>query len=332
MSSIEFPTPRELKALFPLSSMDCSWIEETRHEVKAIIERRSSKKLLITGPCSIHHAEGALKCADYLKELQKLLPEWLVIMRAHLEKPRSSVGWKGYVYDPSCGLDPFVKPDLGDSRDLLIQLIRKRIPLSYELLDPFVYPFFEDCYTLGQIGARTIRSPIHRQLASMSSFAVGLKNPPDGQMSDVAQAFRAISSPQDFFGVNQEGKLSFLHTKGNPYSFVILRGTDHGINFSPYHIESHLKLFEEVGISPSFIVDCGHGNSQKSLLIQKNNTLEVLEMMKDPKWQIAGLMVESYLKEGSQSFGSRDPELSLTDPCLGIESLFSLFKPALARL
>ncbi len=328
MPIVELPSPTQLKTKYFLEPEDLLWIESCRNEIKEITAGLCPKKILITGPCSIHDASGALCFADHILKLQELLPDWRIVMRAHLEKPRTSVGWKGFVYDPY--RHPFTspRPGLSEGRELLVKLIKKRIPLSYELLDPFLYPYFEDCYAMGQIGTRTIRSSIHRQLAAASAFAIGLKNPQDGQMEDLIHAFRSIESSQDFYGLDSDGRLAYLHAEGNPHQFVILRGTDQGPNFSEKQIHSHLNIFGKFRFEPHFVIDCGHGNSQKSLFVQKNNALEVLQQMTDPRQRIVGLMVESYLKEGSQGPYERDPGLSITDPCLGIDSLFSLFEEA----
>jgi 3-deoxy-7-phosphoheptulonate synthase len=325
MSPKEIPSPSEIKKSYPLSNEDKLFIQNKREEVYAIIEGRSPKKLLVTGPCAIHDFKGTLLFAEKLLALQKLLPNWLIVMRAHLEKPRTSKGWKGFAYDPYRNPAKPLAHGLKESRDLLVQLIQKRIPLSSELLDPFVYPYLDDCYTMAQIGTRTIRSQIHRQLAALSSFAIGLKNPQDGNMEEMVHAIQSIKTPQDFFGLNKEGKNSYLHAKGNKHLFVILRGTDQGPNFSNGHINSYLTLFHHHEVEPKFMIDCSHGNSQKSLSLQKENLLTALEQIQDPEQRILGVMVETHLKEGAQSPMGRDPGLSITDPCLSLENLTSLF-------
>jgi len=325
MSLKEIPSPLNLKSLYPLSNEDRLFIQNKREEIDAIIEGKSQKKLLVTGPCAIHDFEGTLLFAQELIAMQKLLPEWLIVMRGHLEKPRTSKGWKGFAYDPYRDPSKPLSHGLKESRDLLVQLVQKRVPLSSELLDPFVYPYLDDCYVMAQIGTRTIRSQIHRQLASLSSFPIGLKNPQDGNMDEIAHAIHAISAPQDFFGLNQEGKNSYLHAQGNNHLFVILRGTDKGPNFSKEDIYSYTTLFYHHELEPKFMIDCSHGNSQKSLLRQKENLLNALKQIKDPRQRILGIMVESHLKEGAQSPMGRDPGLSVTDPCSSLESLTSLF-------
>lgn len=218
-------TPAELKALYPVSEAAHAYISQARSTIANIIQQRDPRLLVICGPCSIHDVEAAKDYANRLKKLHDQYADSLyIVMRVYFEKPRTTVGWKGFINDPN--LDGTFDLELGlkKARELLVWLAELQLPLATEALDPISPQYMADLFSWSAIGARTTESQTHREMASGLSMPVGFKNGTDGNLDTAINALQAASSSHSFMGINQQGQVALLHTHGNPDGHVILRG------------------------------------------------------------------------------------------------------------
>ena len=277
--------------------------------------------VLILGPCSIHHTESFL---TYAKQLQAVIdvvsPHLFIVLRSYIEKPRTTQSWKGLLYQPSLHHPPDLERGLFVARELFIQLAELGVPLCMEFVDPLSSYYFDDLVTWGAIGARTSASQIHRQLASLLPFPVGFKNTLDGNVDIPMQGMLSAASPHTFLGISQEGHIASVSSEGNPWTHLILRGSDTETNYDYISLQRSFSQQSTLYSTKSRImVDCSHGNSKKNLSIQKKVFLTVLHEYKEHATPLLGMMLESFIKEGHQkpfSVDALDPELSITDPCL----------------
>lgn len=317
------PSPIELKTLFPLGMHISLDIQKNRKIVQKILMGSSPLWALVVGPCSLHSPQMALEYAKKIQNLQKKVDKTcLLVMRAHMEKPRTSLGWKGLLYDPYLdGSDEMIK-GLQICRRLLLEIAQMQVPIATEFLDPIASSYFSDLVTWGFIGARTSSSQTHRQLASHLPIPIGFKNPIDGNVDSAVQGAIAAQSPHSFFHIDEMGKIQMVKSLGNPYSHIVLRGSCEGPNYDPPSLLSTLQACKKYGLSSRLLIDCAHDNSQNKPLDQKNVFQSVLEQYLSGNEQIMGIMMESYLKSGSQSIHSYplDPSISITDPCLDWDS------------
>jgi 3-deoxy-7-phosphoheptulonate synthase len=240
-------------------------------------------------------------------------------MRAYLEKPRTTVGWKGFVYDPSLNGDGDLASGLRRSRALLCRLARLRIPLATEILEPLTVPYLEDCFSWAAIGARTTESQVHRQLVSGLSFPVGFKNGTDGNVQVALAAVKAAAEPHTLLGVDADGRVAVTRTQGNRATHVILRGSSAGPNYSESSVTQLLSSVPQPG-RLRLLIDCAHGNSGKDPSKQIHAAQAVSAQFSRSDVDILGLMLESHVSGGSQPVSpNASPHTSVTDPCLGFE-------------
>ena len=316
------PTPEALQRELPASPRASATVQTARRAMRDVLHGRDPHRLVvITGPCSIHDPAAALEYAGRLRQLaQSLAGELLVLMRVFVEKPRTSVGWKGLANDPDLDGSCDVARGLRMSRALLRDVNALGVPCATELLGPLTPHYLGDLIAWGSIGARTVESQIHRELASGMGFPVGFKNGTDGSLEAACNALHAASRPHSFAGLGAEGKLSVLASSGNPDVHLILRGGRGG----PNHDEPQLALARarasEVGVARPLVVDCAHGNSGGHPRRQAAVCREVLDHVREGNPGIAGLMLESQLVEGQQVIAPTRrvlPDVSITDPCLG---------------
>ncbi|MCF9033748.1 3-deoxy-7-phosphoheptulonate synthase [Acinetobacter nectaris] len=312
---LELITPEKLKKKLILESELQHQVFNHRKIVENILAGHDKRLLLIMGPCSIHDHQAVIEYAQKLKKLQEQVKDQIfIVMRAYIEKPRTTVGWKGFLYDPSLDGSADLAQGIEKSRALYIELIKEGIPLASEILNPMVTGYFDDLITWGAIGARTSESQIHREIASSLPFAVGFKNGTDGSAKIALDAIQSAAAEHDFFALGQTGKPILKHSHGNPYPHIILRGSNTGSN---YDAESIGKIQSGIkGELPTFIVDCSHGNSGKDPLKQP----AILKQIIDERHltDVRGVMVESHLVDGAQKITSDMVYgQSVTDGCLG---------------
>ncbi len=323
-------TPEELKKQFPLSEESQRSIAQSRKTIADIVAGRDPRLLVVCGPCSIHDPDAAIDYARHLKTLADELSDRLyIVMRVYFEKPRTTVGWKGLINDPHMDGTFDVEAGLHIARNLLLQLVELGLPLATEALDPNSPQYLGDLFSWSAIGARTTESQTHREMASGLSMPVGFKNGTDGSLGTAINAMRAAAMSHRFVGINQAGQVCLLQTQGNPDGHVILRGGKTP-NYSPQDVMECEKQMQDAGLTPSLMVDCSHGNSNKDYRRQPLVAESVIEQIKAGNRSITGLMLESNIHEGNQS--SEQPRadmrygVSVTDACINWESTVTLLK------
>ena len=317
------PSPEEMLSQRPLLESQRKIVLEGRKEGQDILAGKSSKKVAIIGPCSIHDPESALEYSrNLLKLKEKVSDKLLLIMRTYFEKPRSTVGWKGFVNDPHIDNSFKMEEGLKKSRDLLLQITGEGLLVGTEFLDPITPQFLGDLVSWVAIGARTTESQTHREMASGLSAPVGFKNGTTGNVDVAINAMKSANRPHHFLGIDSQGKVAVVFTFGNPFCHLILRGGNLGPNYEAFFVQKTLKTMKESGLNPALIVDCSHGNSNKDPQRQSEVLMDLVSQINSGTKGIKGFMMESHLKDGGQKFvlgGHFEYGVSITDNCLGWE-------------
>ncbi|MCT8544649.1 3-deoxy-7-phosphoheptulonate synthase [Glaesserella parasuis] len=313
-------TPKGLKQEFPLPEHLRKQIEESRKVISDIIHKRDKRQLIVIGPCSIHDPVSALEYAKKLKVLaDKVSDKLYIVMRVYFEKPRTTVGWKGLINDPHLNGTFDVEKGLRIARKLLLDLAELGLPLATEALDPISPQYLADLFSWSAIGARTTESQTHREMASGLSMVVGFKNGTDGNLGVAINAMQASAMGHSFIGINQQGQVTVLHTKGNPDGHVILRGGK-SPNFEAQYVQECEQALRKAGLPEAIMIDCSHGNSNKDYRRQPLVAENVLQQLTAGNQSIIGLMIESHLFAGNQSseqpFEQMQYGVSITDACI----------------
>lgn len=313
-------TPKQLKTEFPLSENLRKQIEQSRSVISNIIHKRDPRKLIVIGPCSIHDPVSALEYAKKLKALSDELSDKLyIVMRVYFEKPRTTVGWKGLINDPNLNGTFNVEKGLRVARKLLLELVELGLPLATEALDPISPQYLADLFSWSAIGARTTESQTHREMASGLSMAVGFKNGTNGNLGVAINAMQASAQGHRFIGINQQGQVTVLTTKGNPDGHVILRG-GRTPNYEAQYVAECEQALRKAGLPEAIMIDCSHGNSNKDYRRQPIVAENALQQLLAGNQSIIGLMLESHLFAGNQSseqpFEQMQYGVSITDACI----------------
>jgi 3-deoxy-7-phosphoheptulonate synthase len=259
----------------------------------------AQRLLVIIGPCSIHDPKAALEYCDMLlKEKEKHKGELHIVMRSYLEKPRTTVGWKGLINDPEIDNSFQINKGLRLSRQLFVELTSKGMPIASEMLDTISPQFLADLLSVGAIGARTTESQLHRELASGLSFPVGFKNGTDGTLGVAIDAIGAVKHPHHFLSVTKPGVVAIVGTVGNEDCFVILRGGKKGTNYDAASIAEAKEALSKAGLKQRLMVDCSHGNSLKNHKNQPGVAASLAEQISNGEAGIMGVMIESNINEG----------------------------------
>ena len=291
---------------------------------------------MIVGPCSIDDEEAALEYATRLNRLRNQVAETLfVVMRVYFEKPRTTVGWKGMINDPDLDGTCDMTAGLRKARGLLTQINEMGLPAAAEMLDTITAQYVADLVSWSAIGARTAESQIHREMASGLSMPVGFKNSTDGNLSSAINALMAARAPQSFLGIDQDGKTCVVKTSGNPWVHIVLRGGKRP-NYDPISLEeARLRLIEK-NLPEAIMVDCSHANSMKKFQGQAVVWKSVIGQYLNGNQSLIGLMLESNLQEGKQSFSGDAAALkygvSVTDECISWQTTEQLLLWAHASL
>ncbi len=331
------PSPREFLHRYPATPAIDTFVAASRDAVRRILAGEDPRLLMIVGPCSIHEERAALEYAQRLARLARQVEDrLLVIMRVYFEKPRTTVGWKGLIYDPHLDGSFEMEEGLTRSRRLLRQIADLGLPAATEFLDPFAPQYLADLVSWVAIGARTTESQTHRQLASGLSMPVGFKNSTTGDSQIAVDAMISARSAHAFLGIDGAGRACVVHTSGNPDGHLILRGGQRGPNFGAAAIADALARVQAAGLPPRLLVDCSHANSDKDHTRQAIAFRDVLAQRLGGNGGIAGVMLESHLFPGSQKLGA-DPAalqygVSITDACVGWEETEALLSEAAAAL
>ena len=314
-------TPEQLKAKIPLSAAAQATVVESRQVIRDILDGKDHRLFIVIGPCSIHDIEAAKDYAARLKKLAEEVSDTLyLVMRVYFEKPRTTVGWKGLINDPYLDDSFKIQDGLHIGRQLLRDLAEMGLPTATEALDPISPQYLQDLISWSAIGARTTESQTHREMASGLSSAVGFKNGTDGGLTVAINALQSVSSPHRFLGINQEGGVSIVTTKGNAYGHVVLRGGNGKPNYDSVSVAICEQELTKAGIRPNIMVDCSHANSQKDHAKQIGVCQSVVDQRRAGYSPIRGVMIESHLVGGNQTIAARDDLIygkSITDACLG---------------
>lgn len=324
--------PDLLQHEFPISERGSKIITEAREAVCDILNGKDDRLVIVIGPCSIHDPKAAYEYSERLAKLAATLSDdLLIIMRAYLEKPRTTVGWKGLINDPDIDNSFQINKGLRISREMFTKLV-ERLPIAGEMLDTISPQFLSDCFSLGAIGARTTESQLHRELASGLSFPIGFKNGTDGGLQVSIDAMRAASHEHYFLSVTKPGVTAIVGTEGNEDTFVILRGGKHGTNFDSENVKETQNQLKKAGLVDGqetqrrIMIDCSHGNSSKDYRNQPKVAQSIYKQLTAGETSLCGVMIESNLVEGRQDVppeGGRDKLVygcSITDACIGWNS------------
>jgi len=322
-------SPQTLKGAIPRSFAARALVEGTRDKIRRILRGEDSHRLLVVvGPCSIHSSADALEYAGLLRRVSRDVSDDLVIvMRTYFEKPRTCGGWKGFLNDPDLDGSCDTARGIEQARRLLLRLNEMGIPCATEFLDPLASIYLEDLVSWAAIGARTSESQTHRELASRLSMPVGFKNSTDGRIEVARQAMIVAGQEHSVFGLSPEGLPAVLQTRGNDDAHIVLRGGGGMPNCDPESVRRAVQLGSGAGLARPVLVDCSHENSGHDPKRQALAARRVLDQIDRGQSGVAGLMLESHLRPGSQPWrgnGSAEPGISLTDPCLGWEETRAL--------
>ncbi len=305
----------------PLTEKATTVVENGRAESEAILNGTDDRLIVIVGPCSIHDTKAAIEYAEQLLPLaEKYKADLQVIMRVYFEKPRTVVGWKGLINDPSIDGSFEINSGLRIGRKLLIDICELGLPTGAEFLDTIIPQFIADAIAWSAIGARTTESQVHRELASGLSMPVGFKNGTSGNVQIAIDAVRSAAQPHWFPSVTKQGVTAIFQTTGNPSAHVILRGGNRtGPNYEAKDIEPILERLAAVNLPQKLIVDCSHGNSNKDYTRQTVVAQDLAQQIAAGQQGIAGVMLESNLVAGRQNYdpnGNNVYGQSITDECI----------------
>ena len=337
MSNNALVRPSELEERIPLSSTAEATVLEGRRQLEAVLNGEDERFAVIVGPCSIHDQSAALDYAERLKPLaDRLSDRIMVVMRVYFEKPRTTVGWKGLIYDPNLNDTYQIEDGLHRARKLLMDLSEAGLYSATEFLDPIVPQYVADLVTWAAIGARTTESQIHRQMASGLSMPVGFKNGTDGDPQTAVDALVAAGTPQAFLGIDHDGQASIVETRGNRNCHLVMRGGRSGTNFDSRSISAAAEALRKADAPAPIVVDCSHGNSNKDHTRQHIAFRDVLGQRLEGNPDLIGVMLESNINAGAQKLGPNPAELeygvSITDSCISWEETVELLDWAYDRL
>lgn len=322
----KLPTPAELKEEFPVSDKIAAIKEARDKEIKDIFEGKSDKLILVIGPCSADNEDAVIDYISRLRKVQeKVQDKIFMIPRIYTNKPRTvGTGYKGMLHQP----DPEKKEDMLKGIIAIRELHTRAVEeTGFTCADEMLYPenhrYLSDLLSYVAVGARSVEDQQHRLTASGVGIPVGMKNPTGGDISVMMNSIIAAQSAHTFLYRGWEVK-----TAGNPLAHAILRGyvDKFGRNIPNYHYEDLQHLFEayeEKDLSnPAVIIDTNHSNSGKQYLEQIRISKDIMhscKVSKDIHKLVKGLMIESYIEDGTQKIGEGCYGKSITDPCLGWE-------------
>jgi 3-deoxy-7-phosphoheptulonate synthase len=316
-------SPAQLIQLIPADEDMLDWIRDNRQQAADIVQGKDDRLLVIVGPCSIHDIESAYEYAKWLQPLiQQYKNELHIVMRVYFEKPRTKIGWKGLINDPFLDRSFDIDTGLNLARKLLVNLADIGVPAATELLDSIIPQYIGDVISWGAIGARTVESQVHRELASGMQMPMGFKNRTDGNVKVAINALVSAKYSHRFFSINKHGAPVLVETQGNKSTHVILRGAKSRTNYSSDAIEEVVELLEENDLPPYVMVDCSHGNCEGDYKRQLDVADNLSQQISAGSRAIIGAMLESNLVEGKQGLiGPSHLQYgkSITDACINIE-------------
>ncbi len=315
-------TPALLQEWLPAPESAQALVHSSREAISRVLHGQDDRLVVVVGPCSIHDHDQAITYANLLKaQADALGDDLLIVMRVYFEKPRTTVGWKGYINDPHLDGSFAINEGLELARQLLLEVLELGLPVGTEFLDLLSPQFISDLVSWGAIGARTTESQSHRQLVSGLSCPVGLKNGTDGGVKIASDAIQAARAPHAFMGMTKMGQAAIFETRGNDDCHVILRGGPKP-NYAQADVDAACALLKSAGLPEQVMIDVSHANSSKQHRKQIEVAAEVAAQVAAGDGRIMGLMIESHLNEGRQDMVPGQPlqhGVSVTDACIGFE-------------
>lgn len=327
------PSPDEVKASVPLSEAAARTVIQGRRALEAILDGRDPRVFAVVGPCSIHDPVAGLDYARRLAALAEEVKDTLVlVMRVYFEKPRTSVGWKGFINDPRMDDSFRIDEGMARARRFLLDVNELGLPAGTEALDPIAPQYLGDLVAWHAIGARTSESQTHREMSSGLSTPVGFKNGTDGDLDAAVNAILSAGRPHAFLGVNGQGRSAVIRTRGNRYGHVVLRGGGGRPNFDTVSISLAEQALQKAKLPPLLVVDCSHANSWKKPELQPLVMKDVVQQIGHGNRSVVGFMVESFLEAGSQPIPDDPSKLrygcSVTDACVGWDTTVEMLRDA----
>ena len=318
-------SPEQLKSEQPVSEAAEATVAAGRAAVRNILDRKDHRLMVVIGPCSVHDVDAAMDYARRLKAVADQVSDTLlIVMRVYFEKPRTTVGWKGLINDPYLNDSFKIQDGLHIGRKVLLDISELGLPTATEALDPISPQYLQDLISWSAIGARTTESQTHREMASGLSSAVGFKNGTDGSLDVAINALQSTANPHRFLGINKEGQVAIIHTAGNKYGHVVLRGGNEKPNYDSVSVAMCEQELQKAGITPNIMIDCSHANSNKNHELQPLVVDNVTHQILDGNKSIIGIMVESNLKAGNQKIlddhSQMEYGVSVTDKCIDWET------------
>ncbi len=331
--------PSLLLSELPILEPSAQLINSTRSDIDSVLNGLSDKLLVVVGPCSIHDRKAAIEYAEHVKKwISTYSNDLLIVMRVYFEKPRTTVGWKGLINDPSLDNSFDINNGLKIARSLLSEINEMGVPAGTEFLDAISPQYYADLISWGAIGARTTESQIHRELASGLSMPIGFKNGTGGSIKIAVDGIKAASQPHHFLSVTKQGVSGIVKTRGNKSCHIILRGSSNGPNCDSDSVNETSKLLKDNDLPGQLMVDCSHGNSLKDYKKQVLVAEDLSEQISNGSKDVASVMIESNLVEGNQKISSNLSDLvygqSVTDSCVGLddtEKILSMFADAVQK-
>ena len=329
----QMPTPEEVHARLPITAKAEATVRQGRDVVRAILEKRDHRLLAVVGPCSIHDPKAALEYALRLKTLADEIADTIfIVMRVYFEKPRTSVGWKGYINDPY--MDDSFRVDEGmvKARELLLSINEIGLSAGTEALDPISPQYLSDLIAWYAVGARTTESQTHREMSSGLSAPVGFKNGTDGGLEVATNAMLSAAAPHSFLGINGQGRIAIVRTAGNKHAHMVLRGGGGRPNYDSASIAMTEQALAKAKLPANIVVDCSHANSLKKPELQPLVLGDCVNQIRMGNQSIIGVMIESNLVAGNQSIPADLSQLvygkSVTDGCVDWASTEKMLRDA----
>jgi 3-deoxy-7-phosphoheptulonate synthase len=315
------PSPEEIHARVPISDKAAEIVFDGRETIKRILDRKDPRLFIVIGPCSIHDPIAGYDYAQRLKRLSDEVRDTLyLVMRVYFEKPRTSVGWKGFINDPRMDDSFHIEEGMEKARAFLLQVNELGLPAATEALDPIAPQYLGDLVSWTAIGARTSESQTHREMASGLSTPVGFKNGTDGNIEVAINAIKSALRPHSFLGINAHGRSVVVRTRGNSYGHLVLRGGGGRANYDSVSISVAEKALINADFVPNIVVDCSHANSFKDPYLQPLVISDCVHQIREGNQSIVGLMIESNIEGGNQPIPNDLSKLrygcSVTDPCI----------------
>ncbi|MEM9281073.1 MAG: 3-deoxy-7-phosphoheptulonate synthase [Verrucomicrobiota bacterium] len=335
--NVPLPAPALLAHMQPRTAAQAEVVQSSRERIEAILQGHSDRFIVIVGPCSIHSPDQGIEYAEKLASLREEVQDRIeIVMRVYFEKPRTSVGWKGLIMDPDLDGTADLAEGLRIARKLLRDVLDLGVPTATEFLDPITPQYIADLICWAAIGARTVESQTHRQMASGLSMPVGMKNTTFGGMGAVVNALKAAIAPQTFFGISPEGVASMVNTKGNANCHAVLRGGEKGPNFDATSVNEAIAEMEAGGVLPSLVIDASHANCSKDFEKMPEVFEAIVSQRAEGNSRVVGAMLESNLVEGNQKILEDRSAMtwgqSVTDPCISWETTERIVREAAERL